>query len=351
MPEHSRESLRLVCLGGRPDWLREVADIGLLVAPHNYHPYAHLVSLWRLIRRIRTVFGAKCVLWRMLTHVAAAYRSGSILAYFRASNYPWIDKLAQELKVPLLPANVVQTAEFPQIVRSIQPDLLVSVSFGRLIPTEILSIPRLGSVNLHAGRLPEYRGAYTPVWAVLNGEPSIGISTLYMTDKFDEGEVILQTEVPADRQSIMNGSLYSSIDQSSRALLHETIRLIGQGQVSRIAQTMEGACTYRWPRKSDFRIDWTKSFSELDRIVLASRLFTPAYTFHGNVELRILEIADLSESSDTVRPGTILTVLTPNKIIVAVGNRNVVIKAEPADFNICATRYFGSKIKEGDVLS
>ena len=92
------------------------------------------------------------------------------------------------------PEKVKQNNEFINTLKEIKPDVICVVAYGKILPKEILNIPEKGCINLHASLLPKYRGAAPIQWAVLNGDKTTGVSTMYMNEKMDEGDIILQEE-------------------------------------------------------------------------------------------------------------------------------------------------------------
>ena len=103
---------------------------------------------------------------------------------------------AKERNIPVYqPEKVKGNVEFINKIKDINPDLICVVAYGKILPKEILEIPDKGSINLHASLLPKYRGAAPIQWSVLNGDQETGVTTMYMDEKMDQGDIILQTKV------------------------------------------------------------------------------------------------------------------------------------------------------------
>lgn len=104
-----------------------------------------------------------------------------------------VKKFAVEKNLKIFqPEKVKENQEFINEIKGLKPKLICVVAYGKILPKEILEIPELGCINLHASLLPKYRGAAPIQWAVLNGDKVTGVSTMYMNDKMDEGDIIFQ---------------------------------------------------------------------------------------------------------------------------------------------------------------
>ena len=106
-----------------------------------------------------------------------------------------VKKYALEKDIPVFePEKVKSNKEFADELRELKPDIMCVIAYGKILPKEILDIPKKGAINLHASLLPKYRGAAPIQWAVLNGDEVTGVTTMYMNEKMDEGDIILQEE-------------------------------------------------------------------------------------------------------------------------------------------------------------
>ena len=106
-----------------------------------------------------------------------------------------VKKYALEKDIPVFePEKVKGNQEFIDKLKKLEPDIMCVIAYGKILPKEILDIPKKGAINLHASLLPKYRGAAPIQWAVLNGDEVTGVTTMYMNEKMDEGDIILQEE-------------------------------------------------------------------------------------------------------------------------------------------------------------
>jgi len=164
--------------------------------------------------------------------------------------------LARELKM-LTPANI-NTEESLLQLGEFFPDLIVVVAYGQILRGSVLDLPRFGCVNLHASLLPKYRGAAPIQWAIANGESVTGVTTMYMDEGMDTGDIIAQESVsigPHDTAGVMHGKLA----EVGAKLLCRTVADIRRGSVSRVPQDDAMATFASKLKKQDGRINWTRA--------------------------------------------------------------------------------------------
>ena len=135
----------------------------------------------------------------------------------------------------LQPQKVKNNEEFINELKSINPDLIVVVAYGKILPQEILDIPKLGSINVHGSLLPKYRGAAPIQWAVLNGDKVTGVTTMYMGAGMDTGDIILKEETQIGNDET-TGELWDRLSKMGAELLVKTVKQIEDGTASREKQ-------------------------------------------------------------------------------------------------------------------
>jgi len=139
-------------------------------------------------------------------------------------------------------------------IKNINPDLIIVVAYGKIIPNKILEIPRLGTINVHGSLLPKYRGAAPIQWAVINGEKITGVTTMYINEQMDAGDVILKQEVEIGDYETL-GEVWKKLSKVGADLLLETLKQIENGTAPRVPQT--GEPTYAPMLSKDIaKIDW-----------------------------------------------------------------------------------------------
>lgn len=145
-----------------------------------------------------------------------------------------------------------------EVLKELAPDCIVVVAYGQILPKEVLELPRYGCINVHASLLPKYRGAAPIQRVIMDGETETGITTMYMAEGLDTGDMILKakTDIPFD----MTGEqLHDKLSQMGAELIVDTLKLLEEGAAPRTAQTDDDTCYAKMIQKEDCRIDFGKS--------------------------------------------------------------------------------------------
>ncbi len=167
------------------------------------------------------------------------------------------------LGIPVLMPEKINTPETLAVLRDLRPDAIAVVAYGQILKRAILDLPPLGCVNLHASLLPRYRGAAPIQWAIARGEKVTGVTTMFMNEGLDEGDIIFQEEEPI-RPDDTAATLHVRLARRGADLLVRTLLALRAGEAPRRPQAAAGAATFA-PRlkKSDGRLDWTRPAAEL----------------------------------------------------------------------------------------
>ena len=171
-------------------------------------------------------------------------------------------KLALELGYPVFQPESLKTGEAAELLRSLAPELLCVVAYGKLLPDEILAIPKYGAVNVHGSLLPRYRGASPIQWSVLNGDEYAGVTTMYLAHDMDAGDIIYQSAVPVGEYETA-GELFNRLAKLGGELLVKTVSAIEAGAAPRRPQNHAEATYVGQLDKSLCPIDWTGSPREI----------------------------------------------------------------------------------------
>ncbi len=199
------------------------------------------------------------------------------------------------------PATVRGNAALFDALAAARPDAIAVVAFGRILPIEILRLPAMGCLNVHASLLPRHRGASPIQAAILAGDPETGVATMRMEEGLDTGPVYLERCVRiGDRETA--GELSSRLAEMGGEILVETLRGLAAGTLS--ARPQAGEPSFCRPiRREDGAVDWTRSAGELSRRLLAYTPWPGLYTFLGSERVKILE-ADADAGSASGEPGS-----------------------------------------------
>ena len=157
--------------------------------------------------------------------------------------------------IPVYQPETLKTEEVQEVLRGYEADLFVVVAYGKLLPKAVLDMPKLGCINVHGSLLPKYRGAAPIQWAVLNGENETGVSTMYLAEGMDSGDVIDTAATPIAVGEPF-GSVYERLKTLGGELLVKTLGKLASGSVEAIPQN-EAEATYAPPiTKDDTLLDW-----------------------------------------------------------------------------------------------
>ncbi|UCF94092.1 MAG: methionyl-tRNA formyltransferase [Desulfobacterales bacterium] len=186
----------------------------------------------------------------------------------------------------------------------LRPDIIVVIAFGHILPDEILSLPRLGAINVHASLLPKYRGPAPIPWAIINGERETGVTTILMDAGLDTGAILLtsKTEISSEDTA---ASLHDRLALLSARLLIETLAALEANDIQPEAQDHSQATYAPLLTKRDGQIDWGKPAFVLERFVRGMSPWPGAYTFHGVKRLKIFKTKPLALETPAP-PGTVI---------------------------------------------
>ena len=214
-------------------------------------------------------------------------------------------------------------------MRGWRPDLIAVAAFGRILPAVILQLPRSGCINVHGSLLPKYRGAGPIQWAIINGEDETGISTMFMDEGMDTGDILLQKSLPI-RPDDTAGSLSARLAELGGRLLIDTIVQLQAGTLVRQPQDSSRVSMAPLLKKEDGLIDWTLSAPEIERRLRGMTPWPGVYTFAGDDRWTIWRAVPVD--SMTAAPPGIVTSVTKEGIAVATGKGVLVItEIQPAN--------------------
>lgn len=209
------------------------------------------------------------------------------------------------------PEKVRKNQEFIEKVKALNPDVICVVAYGKILPKEILDIPRLGCINVHGSLLPEYRGAAPIQWAILNGDKKTGITTMYMDVGMDTGDMILKEEVEIGEDET-TGELWGRLSKIGGKLLVKTLEKIENGTAPREKQG-ENFTFAPMLDKEMAKIDWdNKTAQEIKNLVRGLNPIMGAYTFLNNKKIKFWKV-DIAtnigydeENMQALKNGTVL---------------------------------------------
>jgi methionyl-tRNA formyltransferase len=267
-----------------------------------------------------------------------------------------VKTLALERGIPVFQPDRLKPPEVAATLRGWQPDVGIVAAYGRIIPEHLLTIPRLGMINVHASLLPKYRGAAPVHRAVMNGDPETGVTIMRVVKELDAGPMFAKATRPIgpdETSDVVEGALADI----GAGLLIRVLDQIVEGIAHEEPQD-DTSATYA-PRltKEEGLIDWSNRSLEIHDRVRGLYPWPHAYTFLNGARLIVRRtIADLEgpRRSPEFQPGTIVSV-TPDAIHVATGNGEqlAIVEVQPEGRRPMAVRDFaaGHRVAAGDLFS
>lgn len=193
------------------------------------------------------------------------------------------------------PVKVRNNPEFLEAVKKLNPDLICVVAYGKILPQELLDIPKYGCVNVHGSLLPEYRGAAPIQWAVLNGDKKTGVTTMFMNAGMDTGDMILKEEVEIGEDET-TGELWDRLKTIGANLLIKTVKEIENGTATRTKQPEEGTMAPMLSKEMA-KIDWkNKTANDIKNLVRGLNPIMGAYTFLDGKKIKFWKVQTLTEN-------------------------------------------------------
>ncbi len=264
---------------------------------------------------------------------------------------PPVKEFAEGKNIKVLQPQKLRTAEFVNELKELAPDILVTAAYGKILPKDVLDIPPLGCINVHGSLLPKYRGAAPIHWAIINGESSTGITTMYTDIGMDTGDMLIKSEIRIT-QDITVGELHDRLSFMGADVLKETLEKLRNGTLEREKQCDAEATYAPIIKKDTGLIDWNKKSMEIHNLVRGTNPWPGAFTFYKGDKMRIWKTEIVEEAAAGLRPGMICHV-GKDGIIAASGNG--ILKIQEVQFEscrkMCVEDYIcGHKIDEGEIL-
>ena len=228
--------------------------------------------------------------------------------------------------IPVLqPEKVKNNPEFLAKVKEICPDAIVVIAFGQILPKEILELPKYGCINIHASLLPKYRGAAPIQWAIIDGEAETGVTTMYMEEGLDTGDMLLKTVVPIEKDET-GGSLHDKLAAAGGPLILETLKGLESGALTRMPQVGE-TCYAKILTKALGNVDWSMDAEAIERLIRGLSPWPSAYSHLDGktVKLWKAQVCEEDLNGDDVLPGEIVGV-SKDSIFVKTGKGLLAVK-------------------------
>ena len=205
-------------------------------------------------------------------------------------------------------------------IERLSPDCIVVVAFGQILPKPILDLPSFGCINVHASLLPKYRGAAPINWAIIQGEQVTGVTTMYMDEGLDTGDIILQKEIPVEDKTA--GELHDELAEEGAKLLGETLQLVERGIAPRQKQNESESSYAPMLDKNLGEINWNRPALDIYNLIRGVTPWPTAFTTYKGEKFKIWKARVLEENGEG-SPGMVvdinregLFVCTTDKILL-----------------------------------
>ncbi len=229
---------------------------------------------------------------------------------------PPVKKAALEMGCPVAQPESTRSDAFKARLAEAAPDLLVVVAYGQILRADVLNIPRMGAVNIHASLLPRYRGPGPIQRAIIDRAPKTGVAVMMLDEGMDTGDILLMRETPIAPDETA-GSLHDRLAEMGADLLLETLDGLQSGAVTPKPQDPDAATYAPMLTKEDGRIDWTAGAERIEALIRGVTPWPGAFTFHGDQRLRIYR-AETADRDAGAPPGTVIPGF-PDELRVAAG--------------------------------
>ncbi len=242
----------------------------------------------------------------------------------------------------------VRTPEFTAALKSLSPDIIVVIAYGKILPKDILGIPPKGCINVHSSLLPGYRGAAPINWAIINGEKTTGVCTMLLDEGMDTGDVLLKAQTPILDDETAEG-LAQRLSIAGADLIIKTLELASKGALTPVKQDNSKASSAPILKKEDGRIDWNKDAVSVYNLIRGVYPWPGAYTHSGAKVIKIHGGRVAAESHGD-KPGRVADI-SRDGITVACGRGSFIItELQPENKKRMSAFDFiqGYRLKKGD---
>jgi methionyl-tRNA formyltransferase len=258
---------------------------------------------------------------------------------------------ALDLGYRILQPSSIKTTEFNDLIAQQKPDFLVVIAFGKILPENVLALPRFGTINVHASLLPKYRGPAPIQWAVINGDKETGVCTQLMEKELDTGDLLLsvhETIKPDDTA----GDLHDRLALKGATVLIDTLKGLADKTIQPVNQDHSLATYAPMLTKDDGLINWNQPAESLESFIRGVTPWPGAYTFLGDKRLKIFKSRPIPTET-TAPTGTVLQGF-PDELRIATAKGVLTVEEiQGASGKRLSIKDFlrGHQIKPGAVLS
>lgn len=231
---------------------------------------------------------------------------------------PPVKECALQHNIPVFQPKSMKDGEALEILKELNPDVIVVVAFGKILPKDILQLPKYGCINVHASLLPKYRGAGPIQWCVLNGEAETGVTTMLMAEGLDTGDMLLKS-VTKIGENETAGQLHDRLSEMGASLITQTLEKLQQGEITPEKQDDSQSNYAPMLTKELCKIDWSKSAQEIHNQVRGLNPWPVAVATVNGKRVKIYSTQLCNKN------GTAGKVISLEPLTVACGENSVII--------------------------
>ncbi len=241
-------------------------------------------------------------------------------------NPPPVKVLAQENNLDVYqPLSIKKDEELIKKIKDMQPDVFITVAFGQILSQEVLDIPRLGVINLHASLLPKYRGPNPIQWAIVNGDKVTGVTTMLSAIGVDEGPMLIKKEIEIDSNMNSEQLAYKIADIGPQ-VLYDSIIGLNDKSITPEPQNHDEATYAKKLKKDDSHINWSENALTIHNKIRGMYPWPGTYALMGNLQIKIIESEVKNEENiKKADPGEIFDIIKSG-IEIATGHEILVVK-------------------------
>ena len=247
---------------------------------------------------------------------------------------PPVKELAMAHDIPVFQPASLRNDEAYELLKSCAPDLIVVVAYGKILPKRVLELPQYGCINVHASLLPRYRGAGPIQWAILNGESETGITTMYMGEGLDTGDMLEQVKTPIGENETAD-ELYTRLSKMGAETLLVTLQKLDADALLRTPQDDSLSCYAPILDKSLCPFDFNKTARELHNQIRGLSSWPAATTTYKGKRLKVYESRLVSMSG---QPGEILD------------TKRFIVACKEGALQLVSVQYEGGRRMNGDAF-
>lgn len=271
----------------------------------------------------------------------------------RESAMPPVKEFAMAEGLTVYQPLKARDGEFIEAIRKIEPEVIVVVAFGQILPKDLLTMPKYGCINVHASLLPEYRGASPIQWAVIDGRKESGVTTMLMDEGVDTGDILLQSRRTLEAKET-GGSLFDKLSVDGAGLLVDTLKGLEEGTIRKIPQEHAKATHTKKIEKTLGKLDFHRPAEELECLIRGLNPWPSAYAhFHGKtLKIWDADVVPISDDFGKFIPGQVVSV-NKKEFVVKCGENALAVRElqlEGKKRMDTASFLLGTKVEVGESL-